>query len=199
MTGREAEQTLEVIRTLMERGTRYTNLSGHAGIAAGLCALGGCALRAWLNTPFVATWLGVLVAASAATAFFTARMASANGEPLWTRQARTVTLALLPSLLSALILTAVLARVGEEQLLPGVWMLLWGVGALAISFFTPRVMSALGITFMAAGAVALLTPPSSDVLTMGMTFGVIHLIYGIALTLTPRSEFEGPTVLTTDA
>lgn len=199
MTGREAEQTLETIRTLMERGTRYTNLSGHAGIAAGLCALVGCGLRHWLHTPFVATWLGVLVAASAATAFFTARMAAGNGEPLWTRQARTVTLALAPSLTTALILTAVLSRVGEQPLLPGIWMLLWGVGALAISFFTPRVMSALGITFMAAGAAALLSPPASDVLSMGLTFGLIHLVYGIALTLSPQSEFEGAVVLTRDA
>jgi hypothetical protein len=199
MTGREAEQTLEVIRTLMERGTRYTNLSGHAGIAAGLCALVGCALREWAHTPFVPTWLGVLVAASAATAFFTSRMAAKNGEPLWTRQARTVTLALLPSLISALLLTGVLWRAGEEQLLPGVWMLQWGVGALAISFFTPRVMWGLGVTFMAAGAVALLTPPARDVLTMGMTFGVIHLLYGVALTISPRSEFEGSAVLSTDA
>jgi hypothetical protein len=199
MTGREAEQTLETIRTLMERGTRYTNLSGHAGIAAGLCALAGCGLRQWLHTPFVATWIGVLAAASAATAYFTARMAAGNGEPLWTRQARTVTLALAPSLLTALILTSVLSQIGQQRLLPGVWMLLWGVGALAISFFTPRVMSALGITFMAAGAAALLIPPAGDVLSMGLTFGLIHLVYGIALTLSPQSEFEGSVVLTRDA
>jgi hypothetical protein len=198
MDGREAEQTLETIRTLMERGTRYTNLSGHAGMAAGCCALMGCALRGWFGTPFVATWMGVLVAACAACVWFTMRMAAANGEPLWTRQARTVTLALLPSLVSALVLTVVLARVGQERILPGVWMLLWGVGALAISFFTPWVMSALGVTFMAAGMVALLTTPTSDVLTMGITFGLIHLIYGFALTVTPRSEIIGKRVLPHD-
>lgn len=199
MNGREAEQTLEVIRTLMERGTRYTNLSGHAGIAAGLCALVGCGLREWAHTPFVPTWMGVLLAACTACAFFTARMAAANGEPLWTRQARTAVAALLPSLFAALVLTAVLARVGQEAILPGVWMLLWGVGALAISFFTPRVMSALGLTFLAAGAVALLTPPAPDVITMGATFGVLHLVYGIALTVSPRSEFAGTAVLPNDA
>ncbi|MCC2670432.1 MAG: hypothetical protein K0Q72_2903 [Armatimonadetes bacterium] len=196
MNGQEAEQTLEVIRTLMERGTRYTNLSGHAGIAAGICALAGCALREWAHTPFLPTWMGVLLAACTACAFFTARMAASNGEPLWTRQARTAVAALLPSLVAALVLTAVLASNGQEAILPGVWMLLWGVGALAISFFTPRVMSALGLTFMGAGTVALLTPPARDVITMGVTFGVLHLIYGIALTITPRSEFAGPAVPT---
>ena len=39
MTGKEAEQTLSVIRTLMERSTRYTNLSGHAVIASLLWAV----------------------------------------------------------------------------------------------------------------------------------------------------------------
>src|SRR5947208_9615403 len=128
MTTREAEQTLSVIRTLMERSTRYTNLSGHAGVAAGVLALGGSALRLWWSTPLLPTWLGVLVAASGAIVFFTARMARANGEPFWTRQTRTVVLALTPAFVAALVITAALARVGQVSLLPGAWMLLWGVG-----------------------------------------------------------------------
>src|SRR5262245_52932093 len=90
MTSKEAEQTLSVIRTLMERSTRYTNLSGDAGIAAGALTLLGCALRTWFQTPFLATWIGVLIAACGANIYFAAAMARANGEPLWTRQARTV-------------------------------------------------------------------------------------------------------------
>jgi hypothetical protein len=183
MTGKEAEQTLGVIRTLMERSTCYTHLSGHAGIAAGALTLLGCALRVWAHTPFLLTWMGVLVAACATTVYFTARLARANEEPLWTRQSRTVFLALLPALAGALVLTAVLWRAGEEALLPGVWMLLWGVGALAMSFFTPRVISLLGTTFMVAGAFTLFFSPGNDALTMGMTFGLIHLAYGFVLTL----------------
>ena len=185
MTGREAEQTLSVIRTLMERGTQYTHLSGHAGIAAGGLTLLGSFLRLRFDTPFLPTWLGVLVLASATTILFTGALHRANGEPLWTRQARTVTLALLPSLTAALILTAVLSRAGQEALLPGIWMLLWGVGALAMSFFTPRVISALGGTFLVAGTVTLTSGFADDALTMALTFGLIHLGYGTALTLIP--------------
>lgn len=188
MTGREAEQTLAVIRTLMERGTQYTHLSGHAGIAAGGLTLLGSFLRMRFNTPFLPTWLGVLLAASASTVLFTAALHRANGEPLWTRQARTVTFALLPSLVTALILTAVLSRVGQQSLLPGVWMLMWGVGALAMSFFTPRVISALGVTFLLAGTVTLSTGIRDDALCMAVTFGAIHLAYGIILTLVPAGS-----------
>jgi hypothetical protein len=181
MTGKEAEQTLSVIRTLMERSTRYTKLSGHAGIAAGVLTLGGAALRWWYQTPFLSTWIGVLIAAIAANVWFTWRLARAGGEPFWTRQTRTVVLALMPALIAGLVLTAVLARVGQEPLLPGVWMLLWGVGALAMSFFTPHVISLLGVAFMVAGTVHLLLPPGSDAVSMSMTFGAIHLVYGVVL------------------
>jgi len=183
MNGREAEETLSVIRTLMERGTRYTNLSSHAGLAAGTLTLFGCALRLNLNTPFLPTWIGVLIAACAAIVFFTAEMAHDNGEPFWTRQAQTVVLALTPAFVAALVLTVVLPRVGQERLLPGVWMLLWGVGALAMSFFTPRVISLLGLSFMAAGALTLFYNPGHDALLMGLTFGAMHLAYGTVLSL----------------
>jgi hypothetical protein len=185
MNQHEAEQTLSVIRTLMERGTRYTNLSGHAGIAAGALALAGALARVWFHTPFLTTWMCVLVAACGSTVLFTAAMARANGEPVWTRQAQTVTLALAPSVATVLILTVVLARAGQEVLLPGIWMLLWGVGALAMSFFTPRVLSNLGLTFLAAGALTLLAGLQNDAWTMGLTFGAIHLLYGALLAAAP--------------
>ncbi|HEU4753480.1 MAG TPA: hypothetical protein VFU47_10275 [Armatimonadota bacterium] len=192
MNGREAEQTLSVIRTLMERSTQYRNLSGHAGIAAGAATLVGSALRFWLHTPFLLTWFAVLVAACGSATFFTAQMAQANGEPLWTRQARTVVLALTPAFLAALILTAVLSRAGQRGLLPGVWMLMWGVGALAMSFFTPRVLSLLGATFLVAGAAALALNITDDALAMGATFGVIHLAYGIVLYLRQPARRGAP-------
>jgi hypothetical protein len=191
MTGREAEETLSVIRTLMERGTRYTNLSGHAGIAAGLLALLGSALRLGFETPFLAPWIGVLIAACGAIVFFTWQMARANGEPFWTRQARTVALALTPALVSALVMTAVLPRAGQAALLPGVWMLLWGVGALAMSFFTPPVISLLGACFMVAGTITLFLNPGHDAVTMGLTFGAIHLAYGMVLSVARLSPCAG--------
>src|SRR5438445_804800 len=89
MTSKEAEETLGLIRALMERSTRYTNLSGHAGIAAGVSTLVGCALRLWFNTPFLSTWIGVLIAAAGASLYFTAALARANGEAPWTACAGT--------------------------------------------------------------------------------------------------------------
>jgi hypothetical protein len=181
MTSKEAEQTLSLIRTLMERSACYTNLSGHAGIAASVATFVGCALRTWYHTPFLSTWIGVLMAAAGASIYFTGALARANGEPVWSRQARTVVIAFTPALAAGLVLTAVLVRVGQSLLLPGVWMLLWGVGALAMSLFTPRTFSLLGVSFMTAGTLTLFLQPVDDVLSMGLTFGAIHLAYGTLL------------------
>jgi hypothetical protein len=194
MTSREAEETLSVIRTLMERGTRYTNLSGHAGIAAGATALVGSLLRSTYGTPFTLTWLGVLLVAGGASVFFTAAMARSNGEPFWTRQTRTVVAALTPAFVAALLLTGVMERIGREDLLPGIWMILWGVGALSMGFFTPRVISLLGAAFMAAGAITFFIPPVSDAWSMGLTFGAIHLAYGALLTFSRQSEWAAQPV-----
>src|SRR5438046_2685421 len=157
MTSKEAEQTLSLIRGMMERSTRYTNLSGHAGIAAGVATLGGCALRSWFNTPFLSTWIGVLIAATAASLYFTAAMARSNGEPPWSRQAQTV--------------------------------------ALAMSLFTPRAFCLLGVSFMTAGAFTLFLRPINDVLSMGLSFGMIHLVYGAALFVIRRPARAAKLVL----
>jgi hypothetical protein len=119
-------------------------------------------------------------------------MARSQGEPFWTRQARTIVFALIPGFLAAIVLTAALLRVGQQVLLPGIWMLMWGVSCLGMGFFTPRVISLLGSTFLAAGTLILFSGIRDDAITMGLTFGAIHLAYGIRLQLSPvlrrRSE-----------
>jgi hypothetical protein len=165
----------------MERSACYTNLSGHAGIAASVATFTGCALRIWFDTPFLSTWIGVLLAAAGASIFFTAMMARANGEPIWSRQAKMLVIAFTPALVAGLVLTLILARAGQAALLPGVWMLLWGVGALGMSLFTPRSFCLLGVSFMVAGTTTLFLHPINDIISMGLTFGGIHLAYGTLL------------------
>jgi vacuolar-type H+-ATPase subunit I/STV1 len=74
------------------------------------------------------------------------------------------------------------------DLLPGIWMLLYGCGALAMSFFAPLSILVLGVAFVVAGMIALLFFPGREVLTMALGFGGIHLAYGLAVSLTRTSE-----------
>jgi hypothetical protein len=198
MTPKEAEQTLSTIRTLMERGTQYTNISSTSAMAAGLVTLVGCAVRRAGFLPFsdrwnfFITWGGVFVVSLAAMAFFTAAQAKRNGEPVWTRQARQVTLSILPALFAAVVVSQALFDRDLRSLLPGTWMLMYGCGALAMSFFTPLSIRILGLAFMAAGAVALLVFPTYEVAAMGLGFGGIHLAWGLAVALQRQRQVAAP-------
>lgn len=198
MTEHDAARALETIRTLMERGTRYRHLSGRAAIAAGLFALAGSALLAFSpngvdpTRAFLPVWAGVFVLALLANVVFTARMARERGEAVWSRQAQTVVLAILPNFLAAVVVTVWLTREGRAEWIPSAWMIHYGCGALATSFFAPRGIGALGVAFLAAGTASLFVPPSWGTAWLAVTFGGFHLVYGALSVTWERREAAGP-------
>jgi len=56
------------------------------------------------------------------------------------------------------LLTLALVRSGAAELLPGVWLSLYGAGLVTGGLFAIRVVPVMGVAFMALGAVALLGP-----------------------------------------
>jgi hypothetical protein len=130
---------------------------------------------------FAATWCTVFVVAFAIHCVLTFARARQRGERVWSRQARTVALAVLPGFVASMAMSVVLARAGLLDLLPGVWLLLYGCTALATSFFAPVSIRWLGIACMTLGAAGLLAYPGHPVLTMAAGFGVTHLAHGICV------------------
>ena len=187
-----AEHTLETIRTLMERSQRYEHISGLGGLIAGgvVCAGGATLAAGWLpfgeNINFAVVWMVVFAVASIAQCLLTFVRARQRKEPVWSRQARTVTLALLPGVLASGVITLLMARMGRLDLLPGLWLLLYGCAALTTSFFAPRSIGRLGAVCLALGAISLLLPHASPVSTMVVGFGLTHLAYGAAVLLAER-------------
>src|SRR5262249_12381908 len=123
--------------------------------------------------------------------YFTAAQARKSGERPWSRSARTVVLAMLPAFWVGVVLSHVMFHQHLRHLLPGTWMLLYGCGALAMSFFTPLSIRALGISFMLAGSAALLFFPGHDVWAMGLSFGGLHLVWGTSLALERHGLLTG--------
>jgi len=184
-----AEHTLETIRTLMERSQRYEHLSGYSGLAAGALALAGCATLAggWLpDTAFVLVWTVVFVLAFAINAALTANRARQCGEPVWSRQARTVAAAVAPAFVAGVAVSAALVREHRLDLLPAVWLVLYGCGALATSFFAPRSIARLGLTCLALGVTSLVVSPGWPLLTMAVGFGATHVTLGTCLLVAER-------------
>jgi hypothetical protein len=111
-----------------------------------------------------------------------------RGERVWSRQARTVLLALAPSLFAALVFSAFFFARGEHLWLPGVWMLCYAQGALATAAYAPAPIRWLGIVVLLLGAVTLWLGPGGAVLMMGLVFGLGHVGLGAALLVAERRE-----------
>lgn len=194
MDAGQAARNLELIRTLMERTVQYQLLTARAGLVAGcLAGLGSLAfLLLDKNDPwqFGAVWGVVFAGSLLATCVGTALRSRERGEPVWSRQARAVLLALAPSLFAALALsTFFFSRGGEVYLwLPGVWMLCYGQGALATATYAPAPIRYLGAAALVGGAITLWLGPAWSVVMMGLVFGLGHIGLGAVLLAMERRE-----------
>jgi hypothetical protein len=194
MNAGQAKDTLEVIRTLMERTCQYRLLAAWAGLAAGSLAVTGTLLFLVVDKRnpqhFLAIWGLVFAGSLLATVVGSMMRGRERGERVWSRQARTVLLALLPALYLGLVLTIFFFFRGEHLLLPGIWMLCYGQGALATSSYAPACIGWLGLGMLLLGGMSLWLGPEWSILMMGLGFGVGHLGLGIALLIAERYESQ---------
>jgi hypothetical protein len=192
MDSHEASRTLEVIRTLMERTCRYRLLAAWAGLAAGSLAVLGALVFFFLDpadaAAFGAVWGLVFAGSLLATVVGTSLRGRQRGECVWSRQTRAVLLALAPALAAGLVLTVTFFARGEHLLLPGVWMLCYGQGALATSAYAPPPIRWLGVAMLGGGALTLALGPGAAVTMMGLVFGLGHVGAGLALLDAERRE-----------
>ena len=162
---------LSFIRRTMEHAASFTSFSGGGLVLVGLTAAGA----AWLAGPrpgaAVGLGLGVVT---------TVWKARAAGEPLLMGPVRKFALAMAPALAAGALLTLALARSGAQELLPGVWLSLYGAGLVTGGLFTIRVVPVMGAAFMALGAVALLGPAAWSQWLLLAGFGGLHVGFGVA-------------------
>ena len=192
MDARDAARNLEVIRTLMERTCQYQLLTARAGLVAGSLAALGALTFVFLDAQdpwqFGAVWATVFAGSTLATTIGTVLRGRSTGERIWSRQARTVVLALAPSLFAALVLTVFLFARGDHLWLPGVWMLCYAQGALATAAYSPPPIRWLGLSMLLLGSLALALGPSWATIMMGVGFGLGHVGLGVVLLAIERHQ-----------
>ena len=81
---------------------------------------------------------------------------------------------------AAALMTLALFRAGQTFLMPGTWLLLYGAGVVAGGASSVRSVPAMGLGFMALGALALVVPAWGDY-AMVAGFGGLHLVFGAAI------------------
>lgn len=198
---RRAEAQLRYIRDTMARTAEFTAVPGWGGVAMGTVGLGAAALAA--VQPTASGWLRVWAAAAlvgfAVGAWATARKAQRHGVPLLSGQGRKFVLGLAPGLFAGLVLTLAvygfdggatgehLVRPGGAEataslrLLPGLWLLLYGMGVISAGMFSIRPVLLMGAAFLLVGTLALLSPAAWATAWMAVGFGGLHLAFGLLL------------------
>jgi membrane-bound metal-dependent hydrolase YbcI (DUF457 family) len=179
--GQRAEENLRFIRRTMERSSTFTAVPGAGGAGMGIVGLAAAVFAA--NQSSVERWLLVwLVAAAAALSIgVTAilRKADRLGAPLTGAVGRRFATSFVAPLVAGAALTWGLWKRDEWVLMPAVWLLLYGTAVLAGGIFSVAAVRLLGVTFMAVGIAALVTPPAWGTIWLGIGFGGLQVGFGL--------------------
>ena len=171
-----AVDDLRFIRQTMERSAAFTAVPGW-GMATAFPA-------AWLashyafNLRWLEIWICEAVLAVSLAIVAIQSKAARRGLPWTSGPGRKVALSFLPAVVAAVLLTAPLLRANLGSVLPGTWMLLYGVGVIAGGAFSVSIVPAMGVCFMVAGASALFLPALGN-WAMAAGFGGLHIVFGI--------------------
>ena len=145
-----AMDNLRYIRETMERATPFTGISGMGEIAIGATALIASVIAA--RQPNFKLWFSVWIAEGLISlpiaGWSMDRKARAVRMSLISGSGRKAVFSLVPSLVAGGLLTLVMVRAELYNLIPGMWLLLYGTGVFTGGMFSVRAVPAMGICFI---------------------------------------------------
>jgi hypothetical protein len=195
-------ETLQDIKKMMERSSRFISLSGLSGIAAGICALIGSWFAYKEFEPYYKDYndrsgysgedfqqlkfrlliiaLAVLAAALVSSFYFTWRKAKQNKLPVWDLTAkRLITNMLIPLVAGGLFLLA-MYQYNEWRFIAPACLVFYGLALVNASKYTLTDVRYLGLFQILLGLI------STQFIGYGLYFwaagfGVMHIIYGFVM------------------
>lgn len=205
----DALENLRVIRSLMEKAHIYRAISAPAALAGGVLALAAAGWGAWgwyqelyksgtamCPSCFLWTWFSVLGVTSVLNMALLARDAGRRGQPFVSEGMRTALRAILPPMfVGGVVGTGLIVYMHNFVMAVLIWILCYGLALLGTASFSPRSLVRLGWVFVATGLLAFAAwAPNSDArllatdggpasVLMGFTFGLFHIVYGLAVGL----------------
>lgn len=176
-----AMDNLRFIRETMERASSFTAVPGRGQIAIGLTALLAALVASQQETfaAWLSVWLVEFAVSSVIAAWTMYRKARAAETPLLSSPGRKLVINFSPPMFVGALLTVVFYRANLTELLPGLWLLLYGAGVVTGGAFSVRPVPVMGLCFMFVGAGALFCPPAWGDWFMAAGFGLLHVIFGL--------------------
>jgi hypothetical protein len=188
-----ALQDLSFIRRTMEGASSFTDVPGW-----GLAIIGATAVLAAVvaeSQPSAGRWmavwmveaLGAVVIGGAMTWRKMRQRGHTDDAPILSVPARKFLLGFWPAMLAGAVLTFALVDVQEmwraqsvvPQVLPGLWLLLYGVSVTTAGAFSVRAVPLMGIGLMVLGVLALFLNQLPDGLMLALGFGVWQIGFGV--------------------
>ena len=177
----QAEETLAYIRETMESASTFTAVSGWGVVGVGAIGL----IATWLSwaagagaSSLLVVWIPTALVAGLVSGAANVTKAKRLDVPLWSGSFRKMAWGLAPALAAGALLTQALTAAGATHLLPGMWLLLYGAGVTASGTFSVRALRWMGLTMLALGSLALLSP-DLGLAVLGVGFGAAHVGFGL--------------------
>jgi hypothetical protein len=172
--------SLEYIRTTIERSSAFTAVPGWGGVAMGTVGLiaAAAASRAPRGWPWLTVWLSAALIAVPIGVVAMRLKAARHQVPLWSASGRRFAQGFAPAIVVAAVLTLSLARADSFEMLPAVWLLLYGAAVLAGSIASIPLLVWIGGGFVLLGSGAAFTDGAWGDAWLAAGFGGLHVIFG---------------------
>jgi hypothetical protein len=174
---------LQFIRHTMESATSFTAVPGW-----GMVLLGGTALAVAFfartvdsRVTWVLLWLGEAMLAGLISLVAMVKKTGSLAKLAASIPARKCALSLVPPLAAGAVLTIVMMEQHLYSVLPGMWLILYGVAIITGGAFSVRVVPVMGICFAVFGTVALALPVGWANGIMAAGFGGLHVVFGVVI------------------
>ena len=181
--GERAIDNLQFIRETMERSAIFTSVPGYGGILMGATAIVAAYfansqalvkdwLTVWLVEAFLAFAIGLLAMW---------QKSKISNVSLASAPAKKFEMSFLPPLVCGVFITLGLWRFEHFEVMIPTWMLLYGAAIVCGGAFSVKAVPIMGWCFITFGAVAFFLPAGFGNLMMALTFGVLHIVFGIII------------------
>jgi len=177
-----AVRDLRYIRETMERAGSFTAVPGWGGVLMGATAIVTAYFTRNIESRevwFIA-WMAEAVLAAAVGVLAMLRK-SRLPATLLQGPGRKFAMSLFPALAGGAVLTAVLYQQQLFGLMPGMWLLLYGVAIMSGGTYSVKAVPLMGAGFMALGTFTLFVPWSWAEWCMAAGFGGLQIIFGAVI------------------
>jgi hypothetical protein len=192
-------ETLQDIRRIMERSSRFISLSGLSGVSAGIFALAGAyTAHEWLGSYSHSTGdhsagishalirkllflAGAVLVLSLSFAFYFTRKKSKKYDvPMWGHSSKKLLLNLLVPLVTGGVFVLGLIYYSDWLFVAPACLVFYGLALVNASKYTLTDIRYIGLLEIALGLLNMFRPDDS-LYFWAMGFGVLHIIYGMIM------------------